>query len=275
MANLIGEAVFTPHVRQLQTTDPKHPDTWNPEFKRLIDNDVWLKQFADELAAARAGAASLGDRLDGFDPDRRLLQGEVHLKNKFVINGFAHSKGPARALHISASGTVGDGVSLARTDARLVAFADQSTYLNVPTNETDEARSYITFLRDPAGAGAYDLYVGATVPHDALALYQLDVPAGNVANNLDAVTLTDLRVVQPDNGWTTSAPPTAVVGWAEPLPSADYAVAIEVIAATDPAAVGTVQAVDRATNGFTLRQTGSADNVHLRWTVLAPQQQEA
>lgn len=275
MTNLIGEAVFTPHVRRLQTTDPKHPDTWNPEFKKLVDNDVFLKGFADEVAAARAGAASLGARLDGIDPDRRILQGEAHLKNKFVVAGFVHGKGPARSLHISASGTVGSGTSLARSDGRLVSFADAATYLNVPTNETDQARTYTTFLRDPTGAGAYDLFVGQTVPANALALYRLDVPAFDTANDLDAVTLTDLRVVQPDNGWTTTAPPTVAVGWAEPLPSADYAVAIEVLAATDPAAVGTVQATLRATNGFTLRQTGSADNVHVRWTVLAPPQQEA
>lgn len=43
MPNIIGNPNFQDHVRQLETTDPRHPDTWNPNYTALINNDVWLK----------------------------------------------------------------------------------------------------------------------------------------------------------------------------------------------------------------------------------------
>ncbi|WP_417539569.1 hypothetical protein [Marinobacter sp.] len=44
MANITGTPTFQDHVRQLETTDPRHPDTWNPNYNVLINNDVWLQQ---------------------------------------------------------------------------------------------------------------------------------------------------------------------------------------------------------------------------------------
>ncbi|MFD2407408.1 hypothetical protein ACFSVK_19360 [Azorhizophilus paspali] len=47
MANLTGTAVFKNSIRQLETTDPKHPDTWNPNYQDLLNNDVYLKQAVE------------------------------------------------------------------------------------------------------------------------------------------------------------------------------------------------------------------------------------
>jgi len=68
MADQIGApGQFLDRVRVLETTDPSHPDTWNPEFKKLIDNDVDLNQRLDvvgnEVTQARNGEPSLFDRL--------------------------------------------------------------------------------------------------------------------------------------------------------------------------------------------------------------------
>ena len=45
-----GTPIFQDHVRRLETTDPKHPDTWNPNYQTLINNDVYLKTAVEELA---------------------------------------------------------------------------------------------------------------------------------------------------------------------------------------------------------------------------------
>ncbi|MTV47773.1 hypothetical protein GJ688_02090 [Heliobacillus mobilis] len=37
-------------LRQLETTDPAHADTFNPLFKRLINNDEFIKALADQVA---------------------------------------------------------------------------------------------------------------------------------------------------------------------------------------------------------------------------------
>jgi hypothetical protein len=44
MANLTGTPTYQAFIRQLETTDPKHPDTWNPNYQQLINNDAYLKQ---------------------------------------------------------------------------------------------------------------------------------------------------------------------------------------------------------------------------------------
>lgn len=66
MANITGEPTFQPHVRQLETTDPKHPDTWNPNYQVLINNDVYLKE---EVAAAFAQLDQIDDRVDTIEVD--------------------------------------------------------------------------------------------------------------------------------------------------------------------------------------------------------------
>lgn len=47
MAELIGTPTYQNHVRQLETTDPSHPATWNPNNQALINNDVFLKGRSD------------------------------------------------------------------------------------------------------------------------------------------------------------------------------------------------------------------------------------
>lgn len=75
MADLTGDpnGTFTNTVRQLETTDPRHPDTWNPEYQKLITNDVLLKGVQDaqqsEIVAARGGEADVDTRLANIEAD--------------------------------------------------------------------------------------------------------------------------------------------------------------------------------------------------------------
>lgn len=64
---LVGADVYKDNVRELVETDPAHPTTWNPIHQDLINNDVHIKTqltgTQSEIETARAGEASLGDRI--------------------------------------------------------------------------------------------------------------------------------------------------------------------------------------------------------------------
>lgn len=63
MTQLTGIPEFTDSVRRLETTDPKHPDTWNPNYQTLINNDAYLKSAltatGEELAEVAGRLGSL------------------------------------------------------------------------------------------------------------------------------------------------------------------------------------------------------------------------
>lgn len=64
MTQLTGTPEFTGSVRRLETTDPKHPDTWNPNYQTLINNDAYLKQ-AIESTGEDLNAVS--ERIDNLE----------------------------------------------------------------------------------------------------------------------------------------------------------------------------------------------------------------
>lgn len=305
MANLTEASQWEAGIYQIETTDPVAggPDgISNIQAKQLGNRTRYLKGITDEVVAARGGKANLDERLDQYDafaPEQQtdlvagilaalsmggvlgreidvlrkrvLAQGKVTIKNKFVLAGYVLTKSDIRALHLSATGTVGTGVSKARIDGIIVSHSDDDYSLSVPTNDTAQARTYYAVLRKQGGV--YGLEIVETVPGDALLLYRLDVPANDTANNLNVVTLTDQRVVQANNAWVSSFTPFSTVALQNTLPAADYGIELEIESATDMAAVGVLSAYDKATNGFKVKTTGTADNVVVRWTLLNPSYQ--
>lgn len=301
MANLPESSTFPSGIYQIELTDPVVggvDGVSNAQAKQLANRTRWLKNVADEVIAARGDGATLGERLAGYDAfapeqqttivggmqealglagvlardlatlrQRIFSQGVVTIRNKHVISGMVLTKSDIRALHLSQTGTLGAGVSRARIDGMIISLADDDYHVSVPTNETDEPRSYFAFLVNTGGA-SYAVEIAPEVPPNGLPLYRLDVPANNTGNSLSAVAMTDLRVVQPSNAWVSTFHPVATVAFPAALPAADYGVALEVESATSVAAVGALEAYDRATNGFKIRMTGSADNVRVRWTLL-------
>jgi hypothetical protein len=67
----ITDPQFSEELRAIQTTDPAHPDTWNPQFTDLLANDHWLRtlilqtqnQVEDILGS---DPINLSDRLDAL-----------------------------------------------------------------------------------------------------------------------------------------------------------------------------------------------------------------
>lgn len=301
MANVAEVTQYDAGVYQIETVDPVvgGPDgIANIQAKQLANRTRWLKQVADEVIAARGGKPSLDERLDQYDAfssdqqmdiialglvamaqagiatreienirKRVLAQGTVTIKNKFVVSGFALTKSDIRALHLSRTGTVGTAASTARIDGALVSMSDNDYVVSVPQNTTSQAVTYYAYLWKN-GSGVYEVAIGTTVPSNGLTLYSLTIPANDTANNLNAVTLTDLRVIQVIDGWTTSVTPSVYVPLPFTLPSADYQVAFNVESATDVTAAGVLKVSGKQVNGFTINMTGSADNVLVRWTLL-------
>lgn len=64
MTQLNGIPEFTDSVRRLETTDPKHPDTWNPNYQTLINNDAYLKSA---LTAAGEELAEVAGRIGSLE----------------------------------------------------------------------------------------------------------------------------------------------------------------------------------------------------------------
>lgn len=301
MANLPESSTFPSGIYQIELTDPVVggvDGVSNAQARQLANRTRWLKNVADEVIDARGGGASLSERLAGYDAfapeqqttiitgvqealvvagvlarelatlrERIFAQGVVTIRNKHVISGFVLVKGDIRALHLTQSGALGTGMSRARLDGIIVSLPDDDYHVSVPTNETDEPRTYFAYLVN-IGDVAYGVEIAPEVPPNGLPLYRLDVPAHNTGNSLSAVAMTDLRVVQPSNAWVSTFDPFVTVAFPAALPSADYGVALEVESATSVAAVGALEAYDRATNGFKIRMTGSADNARVRWTLI-------
>jgi len=299
MANLPESPTWVSGIYQIETTDPVvgGPDgISNLQAKQLANRTAWLKQIADEVIAARGGKSSLDERLDQYDaysPEQQtdivagilealglggllskeienirkrvFAQGVAYLKNKYVIQGFVLTKSDIRALHLSETGTVGTGVSRAKIDGMIISVADDDYHVSVPTNEDNYDKTYYAYLRKQTD-GTYRVEIKLAVPPDGLVLYSLLIPAGDT-RNLNNVTLTDLRTVQPENGWIINSRPYVYVPLPYTLPSADYGVDLEVEGTTDISAVGSLRIYNRQTNGFRIEMTGSADNVRIRWTL--------
>jgi hypothetical protein len=303
MANLQETPIYEPGIYQIETTDPVvgGPNgISNLPLKQLANRTAYLKQFADEVANARGGKANLAERLaqyDAYSPDQQtdiiagmlsglnlagvlareidkfkqiiFAQGTAVLKNKHVIQGFVLTKSDIRALHLSQTGTVGTGTSKAYIDGQIISLADDDYHVAVPTNEDNYEKTYYAYLVKQAD-GSYRVDIAQTVPDTGLTLYILSIPANDTANNLNNVTLTDVRTIQSNDGWLINSRPYVYIALPYTMPDANYAVDIEVTSATNIDAIGTLRVYNKTTNGFRIEMSGSADNVKLYWTLHYP-----
>lgn len=244
---------------------------------RVIEDSEYAEGLRRQCAAVVVGAQEAlgmgGVIMREMQVLRRrvLAQGVAVIKRKYVVDGFVLTKADTRHLHLSKSGVIGAGVSRAAIDGVVVALPDDDYHVAVPANVTEAAIQFTAYLIKVGGS--YVIQIGQVVPDQAMPVYRVTVPSGDAGASLAAVTLADLRVIQPLNSWVVTFDAFVSVAFAEALPAADYAVELEVESATDPAAVGTLVVYDKAKNGFKIRQTGSADNVRIRWTLLNPRYQ--
>ena len=294
MANLAESASWVDGIYQLETTDPVMGGPngiSNTQAKQLANRTKWLKEQSDSqankissiedgideqaqnalLALSMQAMENTGLLAKSIENIRKRVfaQGTATLKNKWVVQGFALSKASEiRALHLSQTGTVASGTSIAWTDGKRVQLTDDDYHVTVPTNTstTDTLVLYAYLVKSDS---VYRVLLATTVPDDGLLLYEVRVAANDTDVDCRNVTLVDRRTIQGVSGFLITTPQTLYIPFPFPLQSSsDYDVVFTVESATDKAAVGNIEITSKTANGCSLQITGSADNVKIRWSLL-------
>jgi hypothetical protein len=271
----------------------------NKQAKQLANRTKFLKQYTDEVVAARGGKASLDERLDqydAFEPDsvaalhvfvalgidmaalanretrktvqQRLQSGVAVITNRGVISGCVVSKsaGAVRNLSLSAGTFFMNGLEIncpAVTNGAMVPAntgqVEQVCYAYIFINDEGAARFATTAFDEP-------------VPDGALSLYRITVPAGNTGANdpsLESVTLTSVRRIEAGYPVQVNSIPYASVALPYTMIDSSYAVILDIL---DFKGGGhqrpTVYPGGKANNGFKIYVEGSLDAVEVRWTAI-------
>ena len=302
MANLAESATWEPGIFQNEADtrwSPGPDGGSNRQAKQLANRTKYLKQFTDEVEAARGGKANLDARLDqydAFEPEsvaslyvfaamgialaglanretrkplqQRLQSGVARIVNRGVIFGCTVSKstGAVRNLSLAAGAFFMNGLEIACPSVTNGAL--------VPANSDASAQiCYAYIFINSAGAVQFATTAfGEPVPDGALSLYRITVPAGNTgANdpNLASVTLTDVRRVEAGYPIQVNSLAYASVALPYTMIDSDYAVVLDILNCKGggnqrPA----IYPGDKAANGFKIYVEGSLDAVNVRWTAI-------
>jgi hypothetical protein len=302
MAYLPEEKGWGSGVFQIETNTPwvgGLEGNCNKQARELIKRLNYLKDFANELAAARGGKANLDVRLDQYDafnPDsiaalyiftamgidmaglanqeerktirQRIQSGTAIITNRGVISGCRVSKstGAVRNLTLEAGTFFMNGREYFCPGAANAAL--------VPANSENASQTCCAylFIDDARNVRFAATAFGESVPEDGIALYRITGPSGNTGAsdpNLSSVTLTDVRRVEAGYPVQVNSTAYASVALAYPMIDSDYGVLLEVRSAKGGwNQRGTVYAGDKAANGFKVYAEGSIDAVSVRWTAV-------
>lgn len=178
MTDMIGTPQYSDRIRQLEPSDQGQPESWNPQLKKLIDNDAYLKEQSDthQNSTAPHGATSAAT------PSRIILRD---------ANGRAKVAAPEAADDIARKETV-----------------DNHANLTGPHGSTSSATPSRIILRDANGRAQ----VAAPVADEDIARKQEtdaaasagEAAAASVQGNLDA-HLADNTHHVPHLGTTTNS----------------------------------------------------------------------
>lgn len=248
-------------------------DGTNNVLDALVSDPELVQAIGAAVTEALRTGRTLGLELEKWQ-QQRLQRGTAVLENKFVIaGGEVEPSGNARFVQLTRTGTfVADNFSEFYLNGETIFVPDNETDHSVPINEGGEEETWYAYIAWDESAEAYMLHISGEVPMEGLKLYRITVPAGDTANNLNAVTFTDERVFESGDGTFRDSAPFVLVGIPgfPMIEAPDYDVLLTVEAATDMDKVGRLEAYDKQNNGFKVRMTGSADNVEIRYTIVAP-----
>lgn len=284
---LQGEASFKDYLRKLQTTDPKHPDTWNPNYQDLINNDVYLKdeveQNAQDLASLESTVGSdmqnalialatqamdqagLANREIMATLETRFQSGKAYIENRGIIRGCDISKSQSATRNLNLDS------GRAFLHAQIMPVHEQDNAASVPGNTADYERSCYAYLHLSGGKLAVSCTeLDDDVPEGGLALYKIDVPSGNTESNdpyLEDVTLNDIRRKEPGYPGFLTSSATEYVELPKELDGTDYQVDLEVVDFEGSGfQLGHVYTENKAQNGFDVYFNGTVDSLEIRWT---------
>lgn len=300
MTTLTGKSAFKNSLRKLQTTDPKHPDTWNPNYQDLLNNDVYLKQFADEVVKARGGSSTLAERVQNIETTQESLSPDfidnlaATLKYALDQTGVANksiadlrylsqqegmfkliNRGVVHGCTVQRSATAARNLNLMAG----MCFANGRTYsvdardnaASVPSNIGNGAVTVSAYLYPSGETWRLAVTViGQELPANAIELYKITIPAKNTDEtdpNLSRATITSVRRVEEGFPQFLDSPARLNVP-INRLSADDYQVLIDVVAASGaPCSSDAVVIASRATNGFVIELASAADDVFVRYRV--------
>jgi hypothetical protein len=302
MAYLPEEKGWGPGVFQIETTTPwvgGLEGNCNKQAREFIKRLNYLKDYADEVMAARGGKANLDVRLDqydAFEPEniaalhifmamgidmaglanreikktisQRFQSGVSVITNRGIISGCTVTKSVSAVRNLSLAAG-----SFFMNGLELPCPAFQNAAL-VPTNYGDTVQTcYAYIYLDTNNAVKFACTpLGGSVPEGGLSLYRFTVPAGNNETGdpyLGSVTMTDVRRVEAGYPVQFNSIPYASVVLPYNMLDSNYEVVIDILSFKG----GGIQRPyvypgDKAANGFKLYIEGSLDAVNVRWTAI-------
>lgn len=190
-------------------------------------------------------------------------EGVITFYNCGVINGCALTKNAAGNRSIA----LALGVSF--LGGRKYYTPANASAAIVPDNNGASSAVVYAYLYLLAGIPTLAISaIGAVVPVGAAVLYSLTIPAANTLAtdaNLAAVTLTDIRRVEPLYPNALDAPILISVS-INVVSDIDYQLTFDIVSYIgSPVGERDIKASSRATNGFTAQLISASDGVVVRW----------
>lgn len=224
---------------------------------------------------------------------KRIQQGKITLYNKYVIDGCivkpiegtrnvqvisdttstvttVTKDGTSTSNHTVSRTSTTLGVSHVYIDGITVSIPDDMDSVSAIQKNYGSTDITLYAYIEKDAKGNYAVKVGED-PTGKLKLYRLVIPAGDTSENLNNVLFFDERRIERQDSFFSKADSFVEVALDEPLSdSPEYDVQFTVESASNLSAIGILYPFDKATNGFKIGMTGSADNVVVRWTAIDP-----
>lgn len=290
MANLQETDVWVDGIYQLETTDPVMggPDGIdNVQAKQLGSRTKYLKKGQDALKVRVDGLEQATDQslmaAMGQEIVRGMEQAALAFSEIEKTNKFRNQTGQVRFVN---RGTRrGCTVTKSTTATRNLTFDEGELFANgrvyflpqringaaVPSNNTAAPATCVAFARVTATGIELDVSnLGSDAPVDAIPLYRISVPAGNNSGSdqyLAAVTLTDVRRIEPDFPIAMGSPPAALIAWpfAYPVGNVSWRLQLDLVSCVGSASAADVIVTERASNGARLTLATAADDVVINY----------
>jgi hypothetical protein len=200
--------------------------------------------------------------------DQRIQTGITTIINRGVISGLTVGKSATALRNISL-----DGGKFFMNGMSFVCPSYPNTALVLDNYGTDTRYCYAYIYFDTSGAIKFACTpLDVAVPEDGVGLYRFSVPPGNNYQNdpyLDAVTITDIRRVEPACPVQFNSIAYASVALPFTMLDDEYSVQLEIMDYKGGYnQLTTIHVANKAANGFNILSEGTLDAVRVRWTAL-------
>jgi hypothetical protein len=221
-------------------------------------------QFLATMAMILGDLGGLGVKEAAKTIRQRMQEGSVLIYNRGIISGCAASKAASgRRIVLAVGGVFARGVE--------IPCAGDQTGLTIPENTGSASLVYYGYLSVGTNSALTFLKTdaGEVVPAGGIPICRVTVPAGNTADDLTGVTVTDVRRYEAAYPTLINTVPYTSVAFQYGMIDTDYAVLLDVTGYSGgwnqrPG----VYAGEKASNGFKVFADGTLDGVKVQWRAI-------